>query len=64
MSQSNFSRPGAIDLSGLRKPAGAAPGGGEEQDPLAVHTLDRAARTELRDGAGVDFSHVHTPRAY
>ncbi|MFC6162368.1 tetratricopeptide repeat protein [Kribbella sp. NPDC058693] len=26
MSQSNFSRPGAIDLSGLRKPAGAAPG--------------------------------------
>jgi putative thioredoxin len=26
VSQSNFSRPGAIDLSGLRKPAGAAPG--------------------------------------
>ena len=26
MSQSNFSRPGAVDLSSLRKPAGSAPG--------------------------------------
>ncbi|MGZ0152391.1 tetratricopeptide repeat protein [Kribbella sp. WER1] len=28
MSQSNFSRPGAVDLSSLRKPAGAAPAAG------------------------------------
>ncbi|WP_344234243.1 tetratricopeptide repeat protein [Kribbella hippodromi] len=41
MSQSNFSRPGAIDLSSLRKPAGApagagAPGAAAPGDPAAA----------------------------